>query len=328
MGKGKVMSQSYQNRYSASLMFLHWLVFILIVATYLIIKVRGYLPEDDAMRATLMSAHKSIGVGLLAIVIGRLFIRWNSSYPPISPPVSKMYHTMVVLGHYALYALLLIMPISGYLMSSAAGREVTFLGWVLPNLVGQDEVLSQNMYDLHVWSSQLIYVLVGLHIVMALWHHFVRKDNTLVRMMPMKKSGDMKASVKSSTPRVSIPSKPLNASVETKSPRVSPSASKLAKPTKVANKAKVAVKPKATTKPKTQSEAKASGAKAATKPKAASTTKANAKPKATAMPTAAKPKAKTTAAAKPKAVAKPKAATAKPRATPAAKPKKAEPGTK
>ena len=301
------MSQSHQNRYSASLMFLHWLVFILIVATYIIINVRGYLPEDDSMRAILMGAHKSIGVALFAIIVVRLFVRWNSSYPPISPPVSKMYYSLVVLGHYALYALLLIMSISGYLMSSAAGREVAFLGWGLPNLVGHDEVLSQNMYDLHVWSSQLIYVLVGFHIFMALWHHFVRKDNTLVRMLPLKSDNRLKVAVKSSAAPVSLPSIPLDAPAEI---TIKPTSANVPNST-----SKTVAKPKVPAKSKAESEAKVSATGKAVKSKTA-TTKATVKPKegeSKPKDTVTKPKAeaKKTTVAKPKTASKTKTATTK-----------------
>lgn len=283
------MSQSYQSRYNAPLMFLHWLVFILIVSTYAVIKVRGYLPEDDSMRASLMMTHKSIGVALFVLIVCRLLVRWTSNYPPISPPVSKTYHRFVLLAHYAIYALLLIMPITGYIMSSAAGREVVFLDWVLPNVIGKDEALSRDMYNFHVWSSQAIYVLVGIHILMALWHHFVRKDNALICMMPKQGASDkLQGSVKS-TPLAS-----QTAVKKEPKPKVKPT---VAKPKAVEKKAKAQAKPKSVTETKV---------KAATKPKAA------VKPKTTAT----KPK---TATAKPKAAAKP-------RAKPAEKPK-AEPKT-
>lgn len=174
------------SRYNAPMMFLHWFIFLLFVIMYALIEIREYFPKEDPTRTTLILLHKSIGVGIFALVICRLLLRWLSPKPPIYPALTTFNQRLATGGHYALYAVMLIMPISGYIMSTAGGRPVAFFGLLLPRLLQENEGLSDNAYNIHVWVSLLIYGLVGLHILIALWHHFVRKDNTLIRMLPSK----------------------------------------------------------------------------------------------------------------------------------------------
>jgi cytochrome b561 len=177
----------HHSRYPGALMFLHWFMFILIVSMYLIIQVRGYLPKEDGLRTPLILLHKSIGMGILALVICRLVVKWLSPAPPIMPPLNPLSQKLRILGHTALYVVMLLMPISGYLMSITGGKTVLFFGLALPSLIGENKAFSGTLYNTHVLVSQLIYFIVGLHILIALWHHFVRRDNTLIRMMPGKK---------------------------------------------------------------------------------------------------------------------------------------------
>jgi cytochrome b561 len=182
-----MQSSLHPHRYHGALMFLHWLIFILIVTMYVIIEVRGYLPKTDSLRTPLILLHKSLGIGILALVIARLVVKWCTFAPPISPPLHPVHQKLRILGHLALYLVMLIMPISGYLMSITGGKPVPFFGFTLPSLIGENKILSENLYYTHVLVSQLIYFVVALHILIALWHHFVRHDNTLIRMMPYKK---------------------------------------------------------------------------------------------------------------------------------------------
>lgn len=177
----------HRSHYHGTLIFLHWFIFILIVTMYVLIQVRGYFAQEDPIRTTLILLHKSIGMGILALVICRVFVKWITAAPAIIPPLSPSIQTCKMLGHLALYIVMLLMPLTGYLMSVASGKTVGFFGIALPRLIEENEAFSHTMYNTHVWVSQLIYFLVGLHILLALWHHFFRRDNTLIRMMPRRK---------------------------------------------------------------------------------------------------------------------------------------------
>jgi cytochrome b561 len=88
------------------------------------------------------------------------------------------------LAHAAIYALLLAMPIAGWIILSAEGKPIPFWGFNLPPLVGVDENLAKAVEEIHETGGTIGYFLIGLHAAAALYHHLVIKDDTLVRMLP------------------------------------------------------------------------------------------------------------------------------------------------
>ena len=89
--------------------------------------------------------------------------------------------------HVALLALMLVMPVIGWVLLSAEGHEVMFLGLQLPGLANADRAFADSVAEVHEVIGTLGYFLIGLHTVGALFHHYIIKDNTLVRMLPRKK---------------------------------------------------------------------------------------------------------------------------------------------
>lgn len=81
-----------------------------------------------------------------------------------------------------LYAFMLGMPLIGWMVLSAAGKEIPFFGLVIPALIGPDETLSKQLKSLHETVGSFGYVLIGLHVVAAFFHQFVLKDNLMARM--------------------------------------------------------------------------------------------------------------------------------------------------
>ena len=86
--------------------------------------------------------------------------------------------------HLALYAFMIGMPLLGWLAVSAKGDPVAFYGLQLPLLIGQDKGLSRSLKEVHEAIGTAGYFLIGLHAAAALLHHYVLRDNTLVRMLP------------------------------------------------------------------------------------------------------------------------------------------------
>ena len=86
--------------------------------------------------------------------------------------------------HYALYAFMIVTPLLGWLTLSAAGKPINLFGVVVPALIGADESLSHQLKDFHEALATAGYFLIGLHAAAALVHHYVTRDNTLVRMLP------------------------------------------------------------------------------------------------------------------------------------------------
>jgi cytochrome b561 len=91
-------------------------------------------------------------------------------------------------GHIALYALMLVIPISGWLMSSAKGVQTVWFGVVpLPDLIGKDKALGHLLEEVHESLSWIMVTLIVGHALAALKHHFIDRDDTLRRMAPFIK---------------------------------------------------------------------------------------------------------------------------------------------
>ena len=106
--------------------------------------------------------------------------------PAIVPPLQRMQRAAAGLVHLALYALMLAMPVLGWLLLSAEGDLPSLLGWPLPALIGADEGRAEWLERTHEWIGIAGYWLVGLHAAAALLHHYVMRDNTLLRIMPRR----------------------------------------------------------------------------------------------------------------------------------------------
>ena len=134
---------------------------------------------------TLYKWHKTLGVLALALVIGRVIWRFLSPPPPLpmdTPPLEKW---AAHVTHFLIYTAIITIPLSGWLMSSAAPFPNIILGnYQLPALIGQDDATAEFFSAVHFWAGRLLIALLVIHIGAALFHHFVRRDQILARMLP------------------------------------------------------------------------------------------------------------------------------------------------
>jgi cytochrome b561 len=86
--------------------------------------------------------------------------------------------------HIALYALMIGMPLLGWLLLSANGKPIPFFGLELPALIGKNKDTADSIKEIHETIGTAGYYLVGAHALAALYHHYVKRDNTLIRMFP------------------------------------------------------------------------------------------------------------------------------------------------
>jgi cytochrome b561 len=82
---------------------------------------------------------------------------------------------------------MIAMPILGWLMLSAAAKPIPFFGLELPALIGENKELAKSLKEIHETIGVIGYYLIGIHVLAALYHHHIRKDNTLTRILPLKK---------------------------------------------------------------------------------------------------------------------------------------------
>jgi cytochrome b561 len=164
---------------------LHWTVVGLLIVQVTLGKIADGLPLG-LEKLAILARHKSFGITILGLAIVRLAWRWIDRPPPL-PAMPRWQHLAANLNHWALYALLFAMPLSGWMMSSASNFPVSWFGLVqLPDLVGPDRALKERFHDLHHLFSWFLYALVGLHVAAAFKHQFVDRDGLLFRMIPRR----------------------------------------------------------------------------------------------------------------------------------------------
>lgn len=176
-----------QAHYGPWLIRLHWLMLILLAAVYACIELRVLFERGSAIREGLKDWHYALGLLVFVLVCVRLAVRLAGRMPMIVPPLPRWQRGAAWLVHLALYALMLAMPVLGWLLLSAEGDRPSLLGWSLPALIGADEGRAEWLESTHEWIGIAGYWLVGVHTVAALFHHYVMRDNTLLRMLPRRR---------------------------------------------------------------------------------------------------------------------------------------------
>lgn len=173
------------ERFGSLTKLLHWAIFVLFCTQFTLIYTKRTFPENSPESTQFMLLHISFGVLVLVLALFMIFWRNVGTRPIMPMNMSNLEIFFAKLVHFLLYLSMLVMPITGYLMSTLAGYDVAFFGWNLPNFFAKNEGLAEIFFKTHVFSSYVIIGLVSLHVIASLYHHFIRKDNVLRRMLPM-----------------------------------------------------------------------------------------------------------------------------------------------
>ena len=170
------------HRYPISIRIIHWLTSILLVATVSIVLIRDQM-ETKAVRVELLNLHRAIGLGILLLLIIRLFFRAKHVKNLPKHGLSLLNELAAKVAHLSIYIALIALPILGLLQTNATGKEATFFGlFTLPKLINPNEDLAESLQDYHAYAAWILIALICLHILAALWHHFILKDNVLESM--------------------------------------------------------------------------------------------------------------------------------------------------
>ena len=185
-----VMIMSTQNtnpeKYGKLSIGLHWLMLILLVAVYACIELRELYPKGSDPREAFKTWHFMLGMTVFVLAGFRLAVRLSRPVPAIVPDPPAWKQQMASVMHAMLYALMLGLPLLGWLYLSAAGKPIPFFGFNLPALVAENKALAGSIKEIHQTVGTAGYFLIALHAAAALLHHYVIRDNTLQRMLPSR----------------------------------------------------------------------------------------------------------------------------------------------
>jgi cytochrome b561 len=170
------------SRYGSIPQLLHWAVVVLLVAQFILAEAAEEL--EGVGQLAMLARHKSVGLTVLMLALVR--IGWRLfDRPPPPPPMPAWQRAAAAATHWGLYAVLLAMPFSGWMMSSAANYPVSWFGlFQLPDLVAPSESLEDILHEVHETLAATLLALTGLHVLAALKHQFIDRDGLLTRMLP------------------------------------------------------------------------------------------------------------------------------------------------
>ena len=172
-----------RDSYTSTAIALHWITAALVLFMVPAGFVMGRIPEGE-MQNLLFNLHRSVGVVIFPLVLLRLIYRWRNPPPPLPDDLMALQKLAAHLTHYGLYGLLLLNPLLGWWATSAYGAAVNvFWLFELPPIVAQNKPLSEILLTLHGWVGFGLALLIGMHIAAALFHHFIRRDRLLLRML-------------------------------------------------------------------------------------------------------------------------------------------------
>ena len=171
------------ERYHPGAIAFHWIAAALILANLVLGISMVQLPISPR-KLNWYLWHKSIGVTIFAVTALRL--AWRAMHPaPAAVPMPAWQQRAAGLSHVALYALMVLVPLSGWLFSSASGVQVVYARLLpLPDLVPRDRALADVLRVVHLALNASLATIVVVHIAAALKHHFVDRDGVLARMVP------------------------------------------------------------------------------------------------------------------------------------------------
>ena len=176
--------------YTRTAQMLHWIMAIIFIAAWLIGFYSGNFLSydvDGSFKGQVISLHKNIATTIIFLVVIRLFWRYTHPAPQLPDSMSATMKVLAHLGHLALYLMLLALPIPGWLFSWSAGHPAPVLYlFEIPRLVQDNPELLAIVKPVHIYLSWFAGFLVIGHLVAALKHHFIDKDNVLKSMTRQK----------------------------------------------------------------------------------------------------------------------------------------------
>ena len=177
------MLKNTENSYGTVAKFLHWIIALAIITLITVGFIMSAM-DPTPEKYELYGMHKASGVVVLMLITLRLL--WKFSNKAVQPPAGlpRLLILAAKAGHFLLYIFMIMMPVSGVLMSRFGGHDVNVFNlFVIPAAAEKTPQLAGLFHEIHVIGIWAFIAVIVLHFGAALYHHFIRNDNTLKRMM-------------------------------------------------------------------------------------------------------------------------------------------------
>ena len=170
-------------RYTKVAIWLHWLIGLAVIANIGLAMLTDGLPRETQRAA--MDVHKALGITVLALTVVRILWRLGHKPPPLPAATPAWQKLLSRIVHFLFYALLILLPLSGWVWMSAADRPIDFFGLAtIPTIVAPNEGLADVMHDRHEVLGLAMLGLAVVHILAALKHQFFDRTGLIGRMNP------------------------------------------------------------------------------------------------------------------------------------------------
>ena len=180
------MIPNSEQEWGAIAKALHWIMALGILAMFILGWVAVTAPVSPT-KLELFIWHKSMGLSLLGLVCVRLLWRLTNKTPIPPSNVSPLEHRLAKAGHAMLYLLMILMPLSGYVINSTANFTFKFFGWMpVPNLIPASKAWQTIAENVHFTLFWVFALLIAVHIAAAIRHHVIKRNNVLSRMLPTR----------------------------------------------------------------------------------------------------------------------------------------------
>ncbi|MEP2829949.1 cytochrome b [Parvibaculum sp.] len=193
-GRAGVQWRNSERRFGLAAVLLHWLIAVLFLAMLAIGVTMTRLPLTDPWTFPLFQFHKSLGATVFLLVVARIAWRAGNNPPPLPASLKPYERALAKLTHWGLYAALIAMPLTGWVIVSASPLGIPtvlygivplpHIGFVAghPQKAAIETAASWTHWTIAVFAATLI----ALHIGAAFWHHFAKRDDVLTRMLPSR----------------------------------------------------------------------------------------------------------------------------------------------
>jgi cytochrome b561 len=172
------------GRFAAPQRVLHWLMAVCIIAMFFI--GAGMVSTIAPKYLPLILAHKTLGAALLVLVLIRLALRLYYGAPPLPADLPNTMKLGAKLSHYALYGLMIVMPLLGLGMLWAAAYPVVLYGGIrIPALLPQSDDVHTLLWNAHFYLGFAFFALVLLHVAAGLFHALIRRDGVFETISPL-----------------------------------------------------------------------------------------------------------------------------------------------